>query len=273
MKRILFLLTAIVLCGALTMNGQARKTAKRPAAKARTTAAAKAKPKAVTPATPASDLPLFCLKGKVKKLTEKEYGWLIKEYVYDQYGNLDAKASKPTLELFNQTTYYFTEDGFLSGYEMIDMEGEKAKREFVRDAKGRVTKVNFEACYDGDGESTINASLIIKRNAAGKVTAFNEIDRDAPDAPTDLLINRLVTLRPDGKISKIANKTFYNNWNEIYSYDANGMLTKISYKSGTDTSVTNMKYDPARDAQGNWLKCEKSGRDEQVIEREIEYYE
>lgn len=73
MKRILLLLTAVILCGTLTMNGQARKTTNRPSAKARTTSAAKATPKAkaATPATPASDLPLFCLKGKVKKLTEK----------------------------------------------------------------------------------------------------------------------------------------------------------------------------------------------------------
>ena len=59
MKRILLLLTAVILCGTLTMNGQARKTANRPSAKARTSSAAKATPKAkaATPATPASDLP------------------------------------------------------------------------------------------------------------------------------------------------------------------------------------------------------------------------
>lgn len=119
MKRILFLLTAIVLCGALTMNGQARKTAKRPGAKARTTAVAKAKPKAVTPATPASDLPLFCLKGKVKKLTEKDLGWVITDFVYDQYGNINEKASKKTLQTYSTNVYYFTEDGFLSDYEFL----------------------------------------------------------------------------------------------------------------------------------------------------------
>lgn len=118
MKRILFLLTAIVLCGALTMNGQARKTAKRPAAKARTTAVAKAKPKAkaVTPTTPASDLPLFCLKGKVKKLTEEKFIWGYTEPVYDSNGYIDEQKSKKGLEPWGTTIYAFTEDGFLSGY-------------------------------------------------------------------------------------------------------------------------------------------------------------
>lgn len=75
MKRILLLLTAVILCGTLTMNGQARKTANRPSAKARTTSVAKAKPKAkaATPATPASDLPLFwALRKRLNKVISTE---------------------------------------------------------------------------------------------------------------------------------------------------------------------------------------------------------
>ena len=50
-----------------------------------------------------------------------------------------------------------------------------------------------------------------------------------------------------------------------------GTFSVPSNEAGT--FVNNMKYDPARDARGNWLKCKKSGRDDEVIEREIEYYE
>lgn len=39
------------------------------------------------------------------------------------------------------------------------------------------------------------------------------------------------------------------------------------------TYVVNYTYDPERDAQGNWLKCDKKGSDNEVIEHEIEYYE
>lgn len=266
MKRILFLLTAIVLCGALTMNGQARKTAKRPAAKARTTAATKAK--AVTPATPASDLPLFCLKGKVRKLTEKKFIWGYSEPVYDSNGYIDEQKSKKGLELWTTNIYTFTEDGFLSGYETISPEGTKVDRKLITDAKGHLTKATFDEMQED--EEIIKAAMVIKRNAAGKASSF--IIRDNNN-PSYVLWSRGLTLRPDGKISKIANNSQYDNWNEIYSYDANGMLTKITYKNGIGTVVNNMKYDPARDARGNWLKCKKSGRDDEVIEREIEYYE
>lgn len=270
MKRILFLLTAITLCGALTMSGQARKTAKRPAAKARTTATAKAKPKAkaVTPATPASDLPLFCLKGKVKKLTEKTFMWGYSEPVYDSNGYIDEQKSKKGLELWSTTIYTFTEDGFLRGYETIGSDGTKTDRNLITDAKGRLTKATYDEILEG--EEIVKAAMAIKRNAAGKASSF--IIRDNNN-PSYVLWSRTLTLRPDGKISKIANNSQYDNWNEIYSYDANGMLTKISYKNGIGTVVNNIKYDPTRDAQGNWLKCEKSGRDDEVIEREIEYYE
>lgn len=268
MKRILFLLTAIVLCGALTMNGQDRKTAKRPVAKARTTAAAKAKPKAVTPATPASDLPLFCLKGKVKKLTEKTYMWGYSEPVYDSNGYIDEQKSKKGLELWTTNIYTFTEDGFLSSYETISPEGTKVDRKLITDAKGHLTKATFDEMQED--EEIIKAAMVIKRNAAGKASSF--IIRDNNN-PSYVLWSRGLTLRPDGKISKIANNSQYDNWNEIYSYDANGMLTKITYRNEAGTFVNNMKYDPARDARGNWLKCKKSGRDDEVIEREIEYYE
>lgn len=268
MKRILFLLTAIVLCGALTMNGQARKTAKRPAAKARTTAVAKAKPKAVTPATPASDLPLFCLKGKVRKLTEKKFIWGYTEPVYDSNGYIDEQKSKKGLELWTTNIYTFTEDGFLSSYETISPEGTKVDRKLITDAKGHLTKATFDEMQED--EEIIKAAMVIKRNAAGKASSF--IIRDNNN-PSYVLWSRGLTLRPDGKISKIANNSQYDNWNEIYSYDANGMLTKITYRNEAGTFVNNMKYDPARDARGNWLKCKKSGRDDEVIEREIEYYE
>lgn len=270
MKRILFLLTAIVLCGALTMNGQARKTAKRPAAKARTTAVAKAKPKAkaVTPATPASDLPLFCLKGKVKKLTEKTYMWGYSEPVYDSNGYIDEQKSKKGLELWTTNIYTFTEDGFLSGYETIAPDGSRPPHEFATDAKGRLTKATYDEILEG--EEQIKAAMVIKRNAAGKASSFIIRDNNNPSYE---LWSRCLTLRPDGRISNIANSSEYDNWNEIYSYDANGMLTKITYRNEAGTFVNNMKYNPARDAQGNWLKCKKSGRDDEVIEREIEYYE
>lgn len=260
MKRILFLLTAIVLCGALTMNGQARKTAKRPATKARTTAVAKA--------TPASDLPLFCLKGKVKKLTEKTYMWGYSEPVYDSNGYIDEQKSKKSLELWTTNIYTFTEEGFLSGYETISPEGTKVDRKLITDAKGHLTKATFDEMQED--EEIIKAAMVIKRNAAGKASSF--IIRDNNN-PSYVLWSRGLTLRPDGKISKIANNSQYDSWNEIYSYDDNGMLTKITYKSVIGTFVNNMKYDPARDARDNWLKCKKSGRDDEVIEREIEYYE
>lgn len=261
-------MTAIVLCGALTMSGQARKTANRPAAKARTTAVAKATPKAVTPATPASDLPLFCLKGKVKKLTEKTYMWGYSEPVYDSNGYIDEQKSKKGLELWTTNIYTFTEEGFLSGYETISPEGTKVDRKLITDAKGHLTKATFDEMQED--EEIIKAAMVIKRNAAGKASSF--IIRDNNN-PSYVLWSRGLTLRPDGKISKIANNSQYDNWNEIYSYDANGMLTKITYKNGIGTVVNNMKYDPARDARDNWLKCKKSGRDDEVIEREIEYYE
>lgn len=270
MKRILILLTAIMLCGALTMNGQARKAAKRPAANARTTATAKAKPKAkaVTPTTPASDLPLFCLKGKVKKLTEKKFIWGYTEPVYDSNGYIDEQKSKKGLEPWGTTIYTFTEDGFLSGYETIAPDGSRPPHEFATDAKGRLTKATYDEILEG--EEQIKAAMVIKRNAAGKASSF--IIR-YNNNPSYELWSRCLTLRPDGRISKIANSSEYDNWNEIYSYDANGMLTKITYRNEAGTFVNNMKYDPARDARGNWLKCKKSGRDDEVIEREIEYYE
>lgn len=270
MKRILLLLTAVILCGTLTMNGQARKTTNRPSAKARTTSAAKATPKAkaATPATPASDLPLFCLKGKVKKLTEKKFIWGYTDPVYDSNGYIDEQKSKMGLESWGSTIYSFTEDGFLSGYETIAPDGSRTPHEFTTDAKGRLTKATYDEMLEG--EELIKAAMVIKRNAAGKASSF--IIR-ANNDPSYELWSRCLTLRPNGKISKIANSSEYDNWNEIYSYDANGMLTKITYKNEIGTFVNNMKYDPARDAQGNWLKCEKSGRDDEVIEREIEYYE
>lgn len=270
MKRILLLLTAVMLCGSLTMNGQARKTANRPAAKARTTSAAKAtlKAKAATPATPASDLPLFCLKGKVRKLTEKKFIWGYTEPVYDSNGYIDEQKSKKGLELWTTNIYTFTEEGFLSGYETISPEGTKVDRKLITDAKGHLTKATYDEILEG--EEQIKAAMVIKRNAAGKASSF--IIRDNNN-PSYVLWSRGLTLRPDGKISKIANNSQYDNWNEIYSYDANGMLTKITYKNGIGTVVNNMKYDPARDARDNWLKCKKSGRDDEVIEREIEYYE
>lgn len=268
MKRILFLLTAIMLCGALTMNGQARKAAKRPAANGRTTATAKPKAKAVTPTTPASDLPLFCLKGKVKKLTEKKFIWGYTEPVYDSNGYIDEQKSKKGLEPWGTTIYTFTEDGFLSGYETIAPDGSRPPHEFATDAKGRLTKATYDEILEG--EEQIKAAMVIKRNAASKASSFIIRDNNNPSYE---LWSRCLTLRPDGRISKIANSSEYDNWNEIYSYDANGMLTKITYRNEAGTFVNNMKYDPARDARGNWLKCKKSGRDDEVIEREIEYYE
>ena len=220
MKRILFLLTAIVLCGALTMDGQTRKAVKRPAAKARTTAATKAK--AVTPATPASDLPLFCLKGKVKKLTEKTFMWGYSDPVYDSNGYIDEQKSKKGLELWSTTIYTFTENGFLSGYETISSDGTKTDRNLITDAKGRLTKATYDEMMED--EEIVKAAMAIKRNAAGKASSF--IIRDNND-PSYVLWSRTLTLRTDGKISKIANNSQYDNWNEIYSYDANGMLTKI----------------------------------------------
>ena len=257
-----------MLCGALTMNGQARKAAKRPAANGRTTATAKPKAKAVTPTTPASDLPLFCLKGKVKKLTEKKFIWGYTEPVYDSNGYIDEQKSKKGLEPWGTTIYTFTEDGFLSGYETIAPDGSRPPHEFATDAKGRLTKATYDEILEG--EEQIKAAMVIKRNAASKASSFIIRDNNNPSYE---LWSRCLTLRPDGRISKIANSSEYDNWNEIYSYDANGMLTKITYRNEAGTFVNNMKYDPARDARGNWLKCKKSGRDDEVIEREIEYYE
>lgn len=264
MKRILFLLTAIVLCGALTMNGQARKTAKGPAAKPRTTAAAKAK--AVTPATPASDLPLFCLKGKVKKLTEKEMGWVITDFVYDQYGNINEKASKKSLQTYGTHIYYFTEDGFLSDYEMI-YEEPGSKREKTRDAKGRLTSSQYDDNLEGEDYVAV---MTLRRNPAGQITSYKITDKDSP---SDIIQSATLTLRPDGKISKSKDHCIYEDSNSTYTYDANGFLTKETGRSPLvpTPSVTTYKYDSQRDAQGNWLK--RTGPEGGITEREIEYYE
>ena len=266
MKRILFLLTAIVLSGALTMNGQARKTAKRPAAKPRTTAAAKARPKAVTPATPASDLPLFCLKGKVKKLTEKEMGWVITDFVYDQYGNINEKASKKSLQTYGTHIYYFTEDGFLSDYERIYEEA-GSKREKTRDAKGRLTSSQYDDNLEGEDYVAV---MTLRRNPAGQITSYKITDKDSP---SDIIQSATLTLRPDGKISKSRDHCIYEDSNSTYTYDANGFLTKETGRSPLvpTPSVTTYKYDSQRDAQGNWLK--RTGPEGGITEREIEYYE
>lgn len=266
MKRILFLLTAITLCGALTMSGQARKTAKRPVAKARTTAVAKPKPKAVTPATPASDLPLFCLKGKVKKLTEKDLGWVITDFVYDQYGNINEKASKKTLQTYSTNVYYFTEDGFLSDYEFLYEEA-APQREKTRDAKGRLTKAQYNDNLEGEDYVAV---MTLKRNPAGQITSYKIVDKAAPSS---IIQSATLTLRPDGKISKSKNECIYEDSNTTYTYDANGFLTKETGRSPLvpTPSVTTYKYDSQRDAQGNWLK--RTGPEGGITEREIEYYE
>jgi hypothetical protein len=264
MKRILLLLTAVMLCGSLTMSGQARKAAKRPAAKARTTAAAKAK--AVTPATPASDLPLFCLKGKVKKLTEKELGWVITDFVYDQYGNINEKASKKTLQTYSTNIYYFTEDGFLSDYEFLYEEA-SPQREKTRDAKGRLTKAQYNDNLEGEDYVAV---MTLNRNPAGQITSYKIVDKASP---SDIIQSATLTLRPDGKISKSKDQCIYEDSNTTYTYDANGFLTKETGRSPLvpTPSVTTYKYDSQRDAQGNWLK--RTGPEGGITEREIEYYE
>lgn len=264
MKRILFLLTAIVLCGALTMNGQARKTAKRPAAKARTTAVAKAKPKAVTPATPASDLPLFCLKGKVKKLTEKEFSMVITEPVYDSEGYIDQTASKKGLQCVAAHIYYFTEAGFLSDYEMI-YEEPGSKREKTRDAKGRLIKSQYDDYMEGEDYTAV---MTLRRNPAGQITSYKIVNKAYP---SDIIQSATLTLRPDGKISKSKDQCIYEDSNSTYTYDANGFLTKITNRSALapTPSYDIYKYDSKRDAQGNWLKRTEP----MIVEREIEYYE
>ena len=78
MKRILFLAMALLICCGLPMDGQTRKAAGKRIAKSKTTAIAKT--------TPASDLPLFGLKGKVKKLVENRFIWTVTDPVYDEYG-------------------------------------------------------------------------------------------------------------------------------------------------------------------------------------------
>lgn len=268
MKRILFLLTAIVLCGALTMDGQARKTARRPAAKARTTAVAKAKPKAkaVTPTTPASDLPLFCLKGKVKKLTEKEFSMVITEPVYDSEGYIDQAASKKGLQCVGTHIYCFTEDGFLSDYEMI-YEEPGSKREKTRDAKGRLTSSQYEDNIEGEDYVAV---MTLRRNPAGQITSYKITDKATP---SDIIQSATLTLRPDGKISKSKDQCIYEDSNSTYTYDANGFLTKITNRSALapTPSYDIYQYDSQRDAQGNWLK--RTGPGDGITEREIDYYE
>lgn len=262
MKRILLLLTAMLLCGALTMDGQTRKAAKRPAAKARTTAAAKAK--AVTPTTPASDLPLFCLKGKVKKLTEKEFSMVITDPVYDSEGYIDQTASKKGLQCVAAHIYYFTEDGFLSDYEMI-YEEPGSKREKTRDAKGRLTSSQYDDNLEGEDYVAV---MTLKRNPAGQITSYKIVDKADPSS---IIQSATLTLRPDGKISKSKDQCIYEDSNTTYTYDANGFMTKETGRSPLvpTPSVTTYKYDSQRDAQGNWLKRTEP----MIVEREIEYYE
>lgn len=264
MKRILLLLTAMLLCGALTMDGQMRKAAKRPAAKARTTAATKAK--AVTPATPASDLPLFCLKGKVKKLTEKEFSMVITEPVYDSEGYIDQTASKKGLQCVAAHIYYFTEDGFLSDYEMI-YEEPGSKREKTRDAKGRLIKSQYDDYMEGEDYTAV---MTLRRNPAGQITSYKIVNKAYP---SDIIQSATLTLRPDGKISKSKDQCIYEDSNTTYTYDANGFLTKETGRSPLVPTpyVTTYKYDSQRDAQGNWLK--RTGPEGGITEREIEYYE
>lgn len=264
MKRIVFLLTAVLVCGTLVMNGQARKGVKKPAAKARTTAVAKKKAR---PATPASDLPLFCLKGKVKKLVEKTYSWTVTEPVFDSYGMIDDKASKRALQLNSETVSYFTEDGFLSGYEKKDGEGNAYPRQQVKDAKGRLSKSYYDDNLEGED---FKAIMTLKRNAAGEIISYSIADKANPG---DYIQKSVYTLRPDGRISKSKDDCIYENSKSTYSYDANGFLIKTAATSvlSPEPYVVTIKYDPQTDSHGNWLKA--TDADGNMAIREIEYYE
>lgn len=258
MKRIFILVTAVMICCISQMNGQTRKTAGKRVATSKTTAIAKT--------TPASDLPLFGLKGKVKKLVENIFTWSITDFVYDENGVIDSEASKSTLEPWGQRVYYFTEDGFLNGYHFIAPDGStKQYEEIAADSKGRLVK----ACYEEEMEDdVISAQLDIKRNAAGKMSSYTIFDRRNP---TCIIRKGIITLRPDGKISKIKYTTLWDSWTKTYSYNANGMLTKTVNKNPIEVNAITWKYEPGCDANGNWLKAENS--DNEVVERQIEYYE
>lgn len=258
MKRILFLAMALLICCGLPMDGQTRKAAGKRIAKSKTTAIAKT--------TPASDLSLFGLKGKVKKLVENRFIWIVTDPVYDEYGSIDSKASKPTLEPYGQRVYYFTEDGFLSGYQFIGSDGStKRYEEIVADSKGRLAK----ACYDEEIEDeVVSAQLDIKRNIAEKMSSYTIFDRRDPAC---IIHKGIITLRPDGKIAKIKHNTLWDSWTQTYIYNTAGMLTKTVNKNSIDTFAITWKYEPERDANGNWFKAENS--DSEVVERQFEYYE
>lgn len=261
MKRIVILLTAALVCGTLAMNGQTRKANKKAGAKVRTTAVAKES------TTPSSDLPLFCLKGKVKKLVEKTYSWTITEPVYDNDGMIDEKASKRELQLNGETVYFFTEDGFLSGYEKTDGEGTAAQRQLVKDAKGRLSKAYYDDYFEGED---FKAIMTLKRNAAGEIISYTIKDKADP---AGYIEKSAYTLRPDGRIARSKDDCVYENSKTTYSYDTNGFLTKTVTTSplSPEAYIVTVKYEPQTDAFGNWLRGTDSA--DQVTVREIEYYE
>lgn len=85
-----------------------------------------------------------------------------------------------------------------------------------------------------------------------------------------MIWNRTLTLRPDGRISRIRQDNEYGSCTDVYRYDAKGNITKIIGQSEMGNNAVTLKYDSGRDSHGNWLKNKKD--DGSVIVREIEYY-
>lgn len=245
------ILTAFVIVP--TADAQTHKTKPKGTTKTRTYTSTK------TPTAPASDLPLFCLKGKVKSVTEKNYF----ETEIDSNGN-QTSSGKTKLEFSGQITYSFSPDGFLTGYTSTNSEGIKKVTQ-TNDAKGRLKTSIYEGFTEGESRLEL---LTVKRNAAERVTSFRITEKNAPDY---VIWNYAITLRPDGKISKIRHSTEYEDWTEVYKYDSNGFITSIQTLSPLGNHSLTHKYGDEKDSHGNWLKCSKD--DNSVVVREIEYYE
>lgn len=260
MKRIVILLAAALIGGTLAVNGQTRKNPKKTAKSGSTVVTRKN-------VTPASDLPLFWLKGKVKKLVEKNYFWTITEPVYDTDGMIDENASKHEFQFNNETVYFFTPDGFLSGYEKKDNEGTVLKRRLVTDAKGRLSKSYYDEYLEGED---FKAVMTLKRNVAGEIISYSIKDEADPNGYIE---KSTYTLRPDGRISKSKDDGVYEATKSTYTYDANGFLTKTVTTSplSPEANVVTFSYEQPTDAAGNWLKGTDSTG--QLAVREIEYYE
>lgn len=263
MKRIIALMALAALLTASIADAQTRKTkrAARPA-KARTSVTAKS-------TVPGSDLPLFEVKGKVKSITEKTFVET-EEPLLDAAGNPVFKdgymqtTGKIKLDPSGQTTYLFSPEGFLTGFQQTDYEGNAVKDVQTKDADGRLKTVVYEGFSEGEPRTE---RLTVKRDASGRATAFLIVDKNHPQ---DVVWNYTITYLPDGKFSKIRNVTEYDTWTSVYSYNANGHIIKRTNRNGAGNNIVEYTYSGEKDVNGNWLRRSYDGT---TYVREIEYYE